>query len=583
MIIPRDFQSAGVASVIAHHREHQAVLGRAATGLGKALILSMLAQHYTQFGRVLILVDVANLVRQLAEEVERYTGIAPGIEMADEYAVNGGPAAGQLYDNHDRIIVSTVQTQYSGPEGDERYRRFDPNEFAVILLDECETFFPNNKSRSVVEWYRTNPKCKIAGVTATPFRTDGTAAANLFTAVAFDHDIIWGIDNGWLVPVRQAFVKTSIDMSTIRLRCGKDGTQDYSESDIAKTISTEPHLIEIAKGILATVGTMKTIVVCPAGKDELGSAAVARAVAHYLDAQKPGSARCIYGELGDDEKGDIFKAFEADQFQILTSVSMLTKGFNSPGVQAVCNCRRTRSKRMFQQIMGRGTRPLKGVVDGLTTADERKAAIAASAKPHMLMVNIVGVDDWVRDMTVIDILGEVEDEQVIERAKKIAAEEGKDAKESIAEAQLQIEYEQDELRRQAEEAQAELEQEEMHRLQQGIRSAFDVEVKTEVEYSDDLRVGDGRSSSGEVDANERRKSTLRRFKYPDNVIDNLPEERLKHLSGRVIARANKGMVASYPQIQFLRKLGATNEQINGMSKADADVFIKSKTGKRDVA
>src|ERR1019366_546083 len=121
--------------------------------------------------------------------------------------------------------VSTVQTQYSGKDGAERYRQFIPGEWAACILDECELFLAK-KARSVVEWYRTNTALRVVGVSATTMRTDGVAMANLFFAVAFDRDILWGIREGWLVPGIQAFVKVSIDFSTLKLTKGEDGERD---------------------------------------------------------------------------------------------------------------------------------------------------------------------------------------------------------------------------------------------------------------------------------------------------------------------------------------------------------------------
>ena len=78
----RTYQSEDVDAVIAAASEvSAAVIGRAATGLGKAVEMAALAAHYAQFGRVMILVDVKKLVRQLADTIKWFTGVQPGIEM----------------------------------------------------------------------------------------------------------------------------------------------------------------------------------------------------------------------------------------------------------------------------------------------------------------------------------------------------------------------------------------------------------------------------------------------------------------------------------------------------------------------
>src|SRR5262245_40844035 len=129
----RPYQYEDFHAVLAAHQTHQCVFGRATTGSGKAVLLAALAQHYAGNGRVLVLVDVGTLVDQLAETIEWYTGQKVGIEMAEASVV------GTWFDPP-KIVCGTVQTQYSGGEGHERYRRLRPEEFSCVLLDEAERF-----------------------------------------------------------------------------------------------------------------------------------------------------------------------------------------------------------------------------------------------------------------------------------------------------------------------------------------------------------------------------------------------------------------------------------------------------------
>src|SRR5690606_25613529 len=129
-------------------------------------------------------------------------------------------------------------------------------------------------------------------------------------------DILWGIDNGWLVPVRQAFVRVSADFSTLKVRKGDDGECDYSADDIAEKITNDATLIELAKGILSVCGDKKSIVVCPNVKSAV-------ALSDYLCGERPGCAQVVYGEMEDDEKEQIMSAHRRGDFQLLVSVNML--------------------------------------------------------------------------------------------------------------------------------------------------------------------------------------------------------------------------------------------------------------------
>lgn len=81
-----------------------------------------------------------------------------------------------------------------------------------------------------------------------------------------------------------------------------------------------------------------------------------------------------------------------------------TEGFDAPATEVIANCRPTKSESLYLQILGRGTRPLAGVVDGPETAEERKAAIAASAKQSCTMLDFVGNSGDIKLVSVADVL-----------------------------------------------------------------------------------------------------------------------------------------------------------------------------------
>ena len=86
--------------------------------------------------------------------------------------------------------------------------------------------------------------------------------------------------------------------------------------------------------------------------------------------------------------------------------------------------RPTKSRSLYSQMVGRSTRPLPGVVDGPETAEARKAAIAASAKPSCLVVDFVGNAGRHKLITSADILGGKVSEEALERAVKRVSETG---------------------------------------------------------------------------------------------------------------------------------------------------------------
>ena len=92
---------------------------------------------------------------------------------------------------------------------------------------------------------------------------------------------------------------------------------------------------------------------------------------------------------------------------------LLTRRFGK--VAIVGNC----------QIIGRATRPLAGVVDGPETAEERKAAIAASAKASCTILDFVGNSGDIKLISVADVLaGDRIDPIDLQEALRVATETG---------------------------------------------------------------------------------------------------------------------------------------------------------------
>jgi len=99
-------------------------------------------------------------------------------------------------------------------------------------------------------------------------------------------------------------------------------------------------------------------------------------------------ARAIDGGMEDDQRDALWDAYEANEFQFLVNVGMAIEGVDVPDCAAVVLTRPFLSRGAFTQRVGRGLRPLGTIgLDQLATAEERRACIAASAKPFMRLVN----------------------------------------------------------------------------------------------------------------------------------------------------------------------------------------------------
>ena len=524
------------------------------------MLLAALAGHYAQSGIVVILVDTRKLAKQLARTVEWFTGIKPGIEMGDMRARFDAGLAGHA----DRIIISTPQTLYAGGEGSERKLQFESPSapLSMLLLDECESFLAI-KNKALVEYFMAaHPTMKVFGTTATPERSDGVAMANLFQSVAFTRPLLWGVQEAWLIKPRMAFVNVLLDPSTWKLRKNEDGELDYVSDEIAQQlVNNEEALIGLARGILEVAGDRKSIVVCP-------DVASAKAIEHYLDAERRTCARSVYGELPEDEKEAVMDAHQRGDFQFLVSVMMLTKGYDDRTIRAVFMCRKTKSRRLYVQVMGRGTRPDCEGLNDAASADERRAMIAASVKPDVLMVNMVGIGETVRDVTVIDVLGSADDQAIIDRAKEIAAEQGiGDVEEAIAAAQEEVEEARQIERMDAEKRASKEEAAEARKLEEELqrrqRRTIDVNAEVQVEYQDDLQVRSGSFSDQTGGIPPRQMNILKKAKLSDSEIAKLSPVEASAISQDIVRRWKSGL-CTYKQDRLLRRHGYSPDELRGM-------------------
>lgn len=98
-----------------------------------------------------------------------------------------------------------------------------------------------------------------------------------------------------------------------------------------------------------------------------------------------------------------------------------TEGYDDPGVSLIVMARPTKSRALFAQCLGRGTRALPGVVDGLDFAPLRRSSIAASGKSDTMILDFTGNCGKHKLVSPADVLGgKYPDEDIATVAKEIA-------------------------------------------------------------------------------------------------------------------------------------------------------------------
>jgi superfamily II DNA or RNA helicase len=107
-----------------------------------------------------------------------------------------------------------------------------------------------------------------------------------------------------------------------------------------------------------------------------------------------------------DERAEIIRQFKAGSLQVLCGVGVFTEGFDAPNAAVIVVARPTKSRALYTQMVGRGTRPLPAALEKRQTPEDRRDGIAYSPKPVVTVLDFVGASGRHKLVTTIDILGD---------------------------------------------------------------------------------------------------------------------------------------------------------------------------------
>jgi superfamily II DNA or RNA helicase len=376
--------------------EMQSTLVVLPTGGGKTIVFSDVIRRFQPM-RCLVLAHREELIWQARDKIERVTGLHCEIEMADLRAQEN------LFHGATKspVVISTIQTQISGCDGKGRMSKFNPMEFALVVVDEAHHSVGDSYVK-VLDYYKSNPDIRILGVTATPDRADEEALGQIFQSVAFDYEILDAIQNGWLVNIMQQSVHIAgLDFSSIRTTAG-----DLNGADLAAVMETEKNLHGVATATVEMLGARRAIAFTV-------SVNQAEILCEIFNRHRQTMAEWVCGETPKDQRREILQRFKEGKTQVVVNCGVLTEGFDDAGVEVIVMARPTKSRSLFAQMVGRSTRPLEGIVDPFETKEERLRAIETSSKPFCTVLDFIGNTGKHKLISAADILGgKVSDEAV---------------------------------------------------------------------------------------------------------------------------------------------------------------------------
>lgn len=311
-------------------------------------------------------------------------------------------------------------------------RRFEKfvGRTSLVIVDEVHLNF-TDKSRMVLDAFLESGS-KILGMTATPER-EGHSLQDYFGKIICDYRIPKATADGWLVEGRVWLsVVESLDLSDFKLAYGGYGdlVAPRGGEPLERLMAREETVQCIASLIYQHYDGEPSLVFCA------GKAQAKRLVECLHD--RGIEASIVYSTMDKDERRQHLADFESGKTKVIVNIGCLAVGYDFPPMKKLFLARPTASRSRFTQMVGRMTRPLSGVVDGLWTPEDRKRAIANSGKPHFEVFDITDSSRRCDLLSAIDLLVE-DDPEVVKRTKERAANAGraldKDEIDEIAEAE----------------------------------------------------------------------------------------------------------------------------------------------------
>ena len=391
-------------------RNYRRLLGVAATGLGKTVIFTSLAQQ--RGSRTLILAHRDELIVQAAGKVLEVfgamgtdIGASPATIAALQQAhhpvvqphngsvcpirVDGsgvGIVKAAANDVHSQIVVASVQTLARQSRLDKLMAASNPADpglglmaqsdpFGLVVVDEAHHAAADSYKHILKTLEAGEPHGPLLlGVTATPKRGDGVGLDDLFQTIVFNYDILWGIRAGYLSDVRGKAVKVQgLNTGDIKTTGG-----EYQAGDAGRVLENAGAPAAIAKAIKRYAKDRMSLVFTPTV-----------AMAEHVTAECVGvglTAGWISGETPMDERRRVLRAFHDGEIRVLANCAVLTEGYDEPAVDCVVVARPTKSEALYAQMIGRGTRKHPD-------------------KDHLLVLDVVGASEDHTLLTVPSLFG----------------------------------------------------------------------------------------------------------------------------------------------------------------------------------
>ena len=357
----RPYQREAIEAVLAARRQGlRRLLVSLPTGAGKTVIFSRLAQLARR--PVLVLAHREELLAQAREKLQQ---ALRGLEVVaiERGAERAPPGA--------KVLVCSIRSLHEARLAEV----IRGKELGLVIYDECHHAAAEDNLRVLRQLGVFEPSWTgtLLGFTATTARGDGKGLDAVFERIVYSRSLPDLIDDGYLSPLRGFRVSTTADLT----RLSSSGL-DFREDELAQAVDIEERNALVARSIQELARDRRTIAFCVTVDH-------ARNLCRSLNALGV-SAGLVHGALPSAERAQALAEFRAGVTQVLCNVSVLTEGFDDPGVSCIAMARPTRSEGLYAQCVGRGTRLHPGKKDCLILDFVDASALSLCGLPSLFGV-----------------------------------------------------------------------------------------------------------------------------------------------------------------------------------------------------
>ena len=313
---PRPYQLEAIGAINGGFREFDRLLAVLPTGAGKTILFSWLAEQFVP-KRTLILAHREELIDQAIDKIKVTTGLSADKEKAEFRASRDS-----------QIVVASVQSMIR------RLDRWPKDHFGLVVADEAHHAISESWQKVLSHF-----QAKVLGCTATPDRGDRRNLGEYFESVAIDVPLVRLIKERYLCPITIKSVPLKIDLSKVHLLAG-----DFADAELGHLL--EPYLLTIARSIRDHASFRKVLAFLP-----------------LIDTSKKFEEACNQVGLvakhvdgGSEDRKECLERFANGEFDVLTNAMLLTEGYDDPSIDCILVLRPTKSRPLFAQMVGRGTR-----------------------------------------------------------------------------------------------------------------------------------------------------------------------------------------------------------------------------------